>query len=509
MFRHVHLPWGAKVPPKIEPASDHRLPPPTLSADVLNILLEFLPLCDVLQLRLIATTFKHYIDNVWVCRELVLSPRFLATISDGAQDKLAQAAIDYIAPHGVQRKQTGATDYGKERAPHFMLTIYRRSVTSLRRLKWLPGENLTPLCPASYSVPRYKVVAPNIDNIILSCRETLETLDLRACYMYPSALPTPSFAPSSPPILYDFPMLQTLIHTTQGFAKGAAQVSGIDIPECPKLRYVELSIDIPRSCMSTLCESIFRRIQQPYSSMIPEDIPRPPPLVAQYYFMKDYGYTTCRALDALLTQSLGKVNALDLANVWGVGTLTMISCLSQIVSREAKRLVNTSCLPIIRVHSIVVAELPSDLIPALHLLDHLLPSLRPMLTPECTLKLHVIPPTHTPLALGRNIANQSLGGDIEESLVRILQSLLSCDDDSAQHLLNRWKANSGVDLFVGCMKQPSLKGHHHRSFRRLHNFHSISLNVSCLSETSEFLSTLPSFKGVELTVITNNRCNPR
>eukprot|EP01055_Gregarina_sp_Pseudo9_P000279 Gregarina_sp_Pseudo_9__278@NODE_1179_length_1811_cov_87_950339_g1105_i0_p1_GENE_NODE_1179_length_1811_cov_87_950339_g1105_i0NODE_1179_length_1811_cov_87_950339_g1105_i0_p1_ORF_typecomplete_len535_score181_80Fbox/PF00646_33/0_0013Fbox/PF00646_33/8_9e03_NODE_1179_length_1811_cov_87_950339_g1105_i01661770 len=531
MWRAVYFLVGEKITSATHRSfKNERLPPTqryTLCGDELSALLEFLSLPQVLRLRSVSRSFRRFIDEVWVCRTMELSPRFLAAVSCGKDDCFAQRAIDFISTKeqqpsqgdGDAKRRQGDGDANHARAgdgdtkqeetqqhkhyKHYMLGIYKRSVASLKSLKWIPGEAAVHLCPLCQCVPKYKVVAPNLDGILRLSRGTLERLELRSCYMSPS--------PMSEWLRYTalrFPRLHTLIHTTQGFAKGASYSTDLGFAECPKLRHVELSVDIPRSCVSELCDRVYRAIQHPWNAALPLDVPLSPSPSppARLYSMADYGVTTCRAFGALVLQSLeGGVDCVDLANVWGVPVLMMLACLHKLAvsatPSAAPRLAKFT------VHRIFVSELPSDMVHALWLLDHLTPHLQPVLSPSCRLRIHVIPVSQTPLALGRNIANQSLGGDVEDILLRLTQRLLFCDEDAAQHAINQWKLRHKIDIFAGSMTQPRLRRMPtNSSFKHLHKFSPISLTVACLPDPDDCLKNLPSFKRPP--ILTSTPCAP-
>eukprot|EP01054_Gregarina_sp_Poly1_P002149 Gregarina_sp_Poly_1__2148@NODE_156_length_12377_cov_161_699350_g138_i0_p4_GENE_NODE_156_length_12377_cov_161_699350_g138_i0NODE_156_length_12377_cov_161_699350_g138_i0_p4_ORF_typecomplete_len502_score42_90ANTAR/PF03861_14/0_16Fbox/PF00646_33/0_15Fbox/PF00646_33/3_7e03_NODE_156_length_12377_cov_161_699350_g138_i015783083 len=467
-----------------------------LAADELNSLLEFLSLHQVLRFRLLSREFKHFIDREWSCRRMILSNKLLADMSPTRDPDYALRLILTNEP----RSDPGA-GFGAPDSQHYMVNIYQRCLRCLKYLKWEPGDRWVNLCPASYCEPKYRVNAPNLDALLMSSCLTLEHLELRCCWPVPTS-PIKWVQLSTP----RFPRLRTLIHTTEGPAKGAIFASSLQVPECPVLRNIELSsaLFLSRSCLSELCKRLYRSFREPWDSFSVRSGESVPSIL--HYTLADYSYTTCGSLLTNLRQGTHTIDNLCFTHLWGVAPILALVCLAQIAETYEfpVRFPTVSDF-----EEICVSELSQDFCSSLQLLDQLAPHFgRRSNLARCKLRLHIVPESHTPTTLGRNIANRCVGGEVEEILATLIQALLNCDEDEAQGRLRMWARSNNVDLFPGSLLQPRIrKSVAIRPLKHLRTFRSVELNLSCIPRNSgDAAAALQLLKDCNLGVCYDNEC---
>eukprot|EP01053_Blabericola_migrator_P005006 Blabericola_migrator_1__5005@NODE_259_length_10733_cov_186_924620_g217_i0_p4_GENE_NODE_259_length_10733_cov_186_924620_g217_i0NODE_259_length_10733_cov_186_924620_g217_i0_p4_ORF_typecomplete_len534_score46_55Fbox/PF00646_33/0_14Fbox/PF00646_33/2_6e03_NODE_259_length_10733_cov_186_924620_g217_i0561657 len=491
--------------------------------DELNHLLEFLTVVEVLHLRQISRNFRRFIDQKWVCRYMLLSEKLIKEMRLGSgmsEDEeifshdvigscISEVPEDATAPCRLNRKKEARGE--EPRKLHFLLKIYCRGIPYLRHLIWIPGPANVQWCPISRCTPKFKVNAPNLDVVLEMCSEYIELIDLRCCYMNPgdgaSNLRTP----------LDLPCLHTLIHTTRSESRTAIFQSPPPSISCPALKHIELSAVLPASYIRGMCYHLYESLCLSTEPLIFEQ---------GRYGATDYGFTTCQTLPALLISP--KVAEITLHHLWGASALVMLTCVLSVWGDAThtgwgkKNIVIDTPFrdgpPKVNVLEVHVSELPHELVHSARLLDALVPFLPKRLVSGCDLHFHAVPAFQTPLALGRNMANKSMGGDVEASLTDLIQILLSCDDDTAQNYVNMWRRKVKVDLFAGSLSQPRVrKPPATSSFKYLRQFRSITLNVSCLCvdengvcndshDTDSFLQLFPSFNTANARVIQHEPC---
>eukprot|EP01057_Protomagalhaensia_wolfi_P000308 Protomagalhaensia_wolfi_Nauph_80__307@NODE_1171_length_1681_cov_10_146772_g895_i0_p1_GENE_NODE_1171_length_1681_cov_10_146772_g895_i0NODE_1171_length_1681_cov_10_146772_g895_i0_p1_ORF_typecomplete_len460_score66_18_NODE_1171_length_1681_cov_10_146772_g895_i01941573 len=459
---------------------------------------------------------------------MTLTPRLLANITSPQNQQIetlfSQQALrtassrtydsDSTAPrHRFHKGDKGIHDHPVP--SHFMYAIYARSAASLKQLRFLPQpgpktedsstnhDKVLALCPPTRPRPKYRVDAPNLDAVLELSAQNLEHIELRGCYLSPSRRDSHK----SP---LTFPKLHTLIHTTRSVAFVASYPRPVGPSEAPQLRHLELSVDLPVSALSPICVSAAHLVRPGTYS----DFAGRAEAAKIERSGADYGIATCCSLPPLLLAP--RLRFILLKRLWGVTALVKLLCLRDICdkTRFPKDHPLQTGFPKIIVEKLVVSELEKDLVPALWLLDSLVPYWPRGVISRCELVVHPIPECHTSLALGRNFANKVCGGDVEESLLSLVQTLLRSDEDTAQAKINQWKRRFDLDLFAGSLLQPRLR--HPPSgatFRSLHVFKSVTLHLSCLQkekkdDAGSFLAGLPDFK-CPTTIQTQSPCCER